>query len=520
MAVLLVFSGLAVLLWKRYYRGDTHNTAQRVLKNSTVPFVVRLIIRVLEFGFALVLYSSLAGEEIGPYTLAALLVAQYLGTFTEFGLGVLLTRDVAKDPSPAAASRLFGMTLSLRAIFVVAAIPIAGGIIAAYGMLAEFGIGEAITPVGQTVIWILLLTLIPSSYSGAVTALYNAAEEMEVPAIIELITATVSVLIRVTLLLLGFGIVGLAWTAVGVSTLTAAIYLVLQTRRFFPPRLYWDWPLIRSFVPMAFPLMLNNLLNVVFFRFDTFIVKAFGEGNGDLLVQQYAVPYQFINIALVLPPVITFAVFPMLARRAEGDRTLLATAQNRTLQLMLWLAFPVAMGMSLLAPNLIALITRSNAADYLPISAHVLAILAWFLPLSFVNGLLQYVLIAINQQWVITRAFLIGAVFNLTANLLFIPWFGLYAASIITILSEVVLLAVFLPVLRSETLTPPLAALAWRPAVATAAMGGAMIAIYAVGGWMAAVVIAPPVYVAVLWAVGAIGVEERALVRKLLSKDV
>jgi O-antigen/teichoic acid export membrane protein len=185
---------------------------------------------------------------------------------------------------------------------------------------------------------------------------------------------------------------------------------------------------------------------------------------------------------------------------------------------MLWLAFPVAMGMSLLAPNLIALITRSNAADYLPISAHVLAILAWFLPLSFVNGLLQYVLIAINQQWVITRAFLIGAVFNLTTNLLFIPWFGLYAASIITILSEVVLLAVFLPVLRSETLTPPLAALAWRPAVAAAAMGGAMAGAYAVGGWMAAVAIAPPVYVAVLWAVGAVGEEERALVRTLLSR--
>ncbi len=517
LGLLLFGSIIAIFLWQRFYRDDPNNTIRRILKNSTVPFGVRLIVRVLEFLFALVLYSTLAGEEIGPYTLAALLVAQYLGTITEFGLGVLLTREVAKDPSTA--PHLFGSTLTLRWLLVLAAVPIAAVIIGTYDVLASLGVGEPITPVGQMVIWVLLLTLIPSSYSGAVTALFNATERMEVPAIVELITAILSVLLRIGVLLIGAGIVGLAWVAVGVSTVTAGIYLVLQVRTFFRPTLHWDASLLKQMLPLAFPLMLNNLLNVVFFRFDMFLVKAFGGGQGDLLVQQYAVPYQFINIALVLPPVITFAVFPMLSRRARGERAALAEAQNRTLQVMLLLAFPIAMAICLLAPDMVTFITRRNAADYLPISAHVLAILAWFLPLSFVNGLLQYVLIAINQQWVITRAFIIGAVFNLLANLLLIPHYGLYAASVITILSEVVLIAVFLPRLRHEHLTPPLVALSWRPVLATLVMGGALLLLLAVDvPWVVAAVVAIPVYGGVLWGLGAIGPEERALLRRVVRR--
>jgi O-antigen/teichoic acid export membrane protein len=210
----------------------------------------------------------------------------------------------------------------------------------------------------------------------------------------------------------------------------------------------------------------------------------------------------------------------------------LALAQYRTLQALLLLAFRIAIGLTILAPDLVRLFARRNAGDYLPASANVLAILAWFLPLSFANGLLQYVLIAVNQQRAITRAFVVGAAFNLLANLLAVPWFSryllrpelsLYAASVITLLSEVVLLLVFLPILRREQLAPPLLALSWRPAVAALAMGAAMLAVHSLDPQaqllaLAAALAAPPVYLAALWLLGAFGAEERALVRRVLGR--
>lgn len=529
LAGVLLLTAIGALFWRRIYRDDAQNVARRVFKNSSVPLVLRLLVRGLDMAFFIILLRTLPGAEIGPYLLAILLVGQYLSTFTEFGLGVLLTREVAQDPE--AAPRLFGVTLVIRWLLVlVTAVPAAALLIGFYGLLAHLGVGEAMTPVGQAAIWVLLLTLFPSAYSGAVTALYNAAERMEVPALLEVVTAVLSLVARVTVLWLGFGVLGLAWASVGVTTVTALIYLGLQMRSFSRPILRWDRALIKSMLPLAFPLMLNNLLNAVFFRFDLFIVKAFGGGAGDLLVTQYDIAYKVISIAMILPPVITFAVFPLLARRAVGERVALAQAQNRTLQVLLLLAFPMAMGMSMLASGLILLLSGEAARQYLPVSAHVLALLAWFLPLSFVNGLLQYVLIAVNRQAAITRAFLIGAAFNLAANLVTIPiathvlmqpQLGLYAASVITILSEVVLFAVFHPLLRTEGLTPPLLALAWRPAIAAVAMGAAMgAALLLAGGWgwLVAALIAAPVYAVALWLLGAFGAEERALALRILGR--
>lgn len=515
---LLPLLGLGVLLWRRFYRDDEGNAARRVFKNSAVPLVLRLMVRAFDLAVFVVLQQTLPGVNIGPYALAVLLVGQYLGTFTEFGLGVLLTREVARDP--AAARRLFGATLLLRWILVMlAAAPFAALLIAVYSGLGALRLGEAITPVGQQAIWILLLTLIPGAYSSAVTALYNASERMEIPALVEVATAIIGLVVRLGLLWSGFGILALAWAAVGVTTGTAVLYFVLQSRHFFRPSVRWDASLIKQLLPLAFPLMLNNLLNIVFFRFDTFIIKAFGAGQGDLMVTQYDIAYKVVSVAMILPPIVTFAVFPLFSRRAASERAGLAQAQNRTLQALLLMVFPLAMGMSVLATPLVLLINGRNAAQYLPISAEVLAILVWFLPLSFVNGLLQYVLIAVNQQRAITRAFAIGAAFNLLANLLAVPWYGLYAASVITILSELVLFAVFRPLLRREGLAPPLLGLAWRPALAALLMGAAMLAVYRLGppGLLAAV-IAPPVYGAGLWALGAYGAEERALVRRVLGR--
>ncbi|MGQ9482202.1 flippase [Chloroflexus sp.] len=533
LVLLLIGAGLLILgtgsiLWRRLYRDDPANTARRIFKNSAVTFGLRLFVRGLDTVILLLLVGSLDPAALGAYNTAALLVAQYLATFTEFGLGVLLTREVARHPN--AAQRLFGVTLGLRFLLIgVAAVPVAWLVITAYHAIGALGLSEPLTGDGQQAIWILLLTLVPGAYSGAVTALYNAAERMEVPAVIEVFTALLSFLARIGVLVLGWGVIGLAWAAVFVSSITALIFLALQVRTFFTPTLSFDGTALRQLVPQALPLMLNNLLSVIFFRFDLFIVRAFGGSNADLLVQQYVLPYQLLNIALVLPPAVTFAVFPLLARRAGGVRSELASAQQRTLHLLLLIAFPLAMLMTVLADDLVWLFARRRFAEYLP-SVTVLAVLAWFLPLSFVNGLLQYVLIAIERQTAITRAFVIGAAFNLTANLIAIPlairWGrpqdALLAAAVITILSEVVLYMVFHPVLRREGLTPAIHRLMWRPALASLLMAVAMApAILWLPGWpgsVGAILIGPLVYVAGLWMLGAIGAEELALARRIAGR--
>jgi O-antigen/teichoic acid export membrane protein len=196
----------------------------------------------------------------------------------------------------------------------------------------------------------------------------------------------------------------------------------------------------------------------------------------------------------------------------------MANAQNGTLRLLLLVGFGLAALISGFANELIRLVNGRNADQFLPISADILAILAWFLPLSFANGLLQYVLIALDQQRSITRAFAIGAAFNLICNLIFIPIYGLYAAAVITILSEIVLLLVFWPILKREGVAPPIVSLSWRPGLAAALLLAAVVAANLLVGWWFALLISGPIYLGAAWLLGGIGPEERALIGRIVGQ--
>ncbi len=513
-AALLPLLIAAALLWRRYYREDAGNTARRVVKNSAIPTAVRMIVRAIDMAFALVLYRLLRPESIGQYDLAALLVVQYLGTFADFGLGTLLTREVARRPDEG--PRYFSTTLLMRWGFSLLTLPLAAAFIGVYGGLAVvLPDAQALSPDSAAAILILCLSLFPAAYNNVVTALFNAGERLEIPAAVELLTQIVSVFARVGVLLAGWGVIGLAWAAVGTTTLTSLILLALHVRLLFRPGLRWDGRFARTLLRPAFPLLLNSLLINVAFSFDSFILRAFTD---DLTVAQYRMPYRVLNVALILPPLLTGAVFPLIARSAEGDRAMFSRAYRLTLQVLLLAAFPIAVGTTVLASDLVRLfVGQQDAPMFLQVSDRALAILIWFLPLSYVNGLTQYVLIALNRQSAITRAFAAMSLFNLVANLLLIPLYGIYAASTLTILSEVILYLMFLPLLRREQAQQPLFALAWRPAVAALVMGAAMLAITRVS-WLAAAVVAPPVYLAALWILGAFGAEERALVRRVLGR--
>jgi O-antigen/teichoic acid export membrane protein len=514
---LLPLLGLAVLLWRRYYREDAGNTARRVVKNSAVPTAVRLVVRAIDMAFALVLYRLLAAEAVGQYDLAALLVVLYLSTFSDFGLGTLLTREVARRPEEA--PRFFGVTLLLRWGLALLAVPLALGFVGIYGGIAALvPDAKPLTSDGAAAILILCLTLFPSAYNNVVTALFNARERLEIPAAVELITQVVSVFARVGVLLAGWGVIGLAWAAVGATSLTALVFLVLQLRLLFPPRLLWDGVFARALLRPAFPLLLNALLINAAFSFDSFILRAFAD---DTVVAQYRMPYRVINVALILPPLLINAIFPIIARHAENNREALNQAYRRTLQVLLLAAFPIAVATTILAPALVTLfVGQSKAHEFLGASDPALALLIWFLPLSYVNGLTQYIMIALNRQAAITRSFAMMAAFNFTANLVLIaafPGYAILIASAVTVLSEVVLYITFLPLLRQEHAIPPLLSLAWRPVLAALLMGAAMLVAAGIGP-VAAALIAPVAYAAALWLLGAFGAEERALVRRVLGR--
>jgi len=256
--------------------------------------------------------------------------------------------------------------------------------------------------------------------------------------------------------------------------------------------------------------MLNHLLQSVFFKIDVLLLSQI---KGDEVVGWYSAAYKWVDAFLIIPAYSVLALFPLMSRRATDDPAGLTRAFEMARRWLLVIALPIAVAVTFLAEDLIGLL---GGAQYLPHGAVALRVMIWFLPFSFVNGLSQYVLIAIQRQRWITISFAVAVAFNLSANLVAIPPYGYVGAAVVTILTEVVLLVPFQHGLRALHAAPLLVA-TWRPAIATSAMA---LLLYGLGllrfPSLLEVMVALLVYAAVLWRLGGIPATDRAFLIRLL----
>lgn len=507
--VLLLLGGVVLVArwWGRLYReveAGRAALARRVLKNSLAPIVANLINKAIDFAFAVVVLHYLGVEGNGRYALAALLVGQYLTTVSDFGLGILASREVARNH--AEGNRYLWNTTWLRWTLGGLSLLVIPAIVRLYSLTRE-----PMHPDTVAALWLLGASLFPAGLAAAVSSLFTAYERMEVPAFAALLTNGLKVFAGVGVLIAGWGVVGLAASALGVTLANAGLFLYLQYRLLFPPRPELDVGLCRWMLREAFPLLLNNLLLLVFFRFDTFLLKPY---HGDRAVGAYDAAYKFLNATTVIPAYFTIALFPLFSRYALEDRARLGRAYRLALKVLLLLAFPIAVLTSVWARELIVLV---GGKDFIAAgSATALAILIWFLPLSYVNGVTQYLLIALNRQRWITGAFLIASVANIAANWATIPRYGLIAASVITILTEVVLLLCFWGIVRREMGQLPLWEVGWRPAVAAVAMLVSVAGLYRLGYGPVGLLLGVVLYAGVLAGLRVLSTEEQATLREML----
>jgi O-antigen/teichoic acid export membrane protein len=309
----------------------------------------------LDLGLAIVILRTLGPTDVGRYTWAVLIVG-YFDILINFGLGVLITRDVAREPS-AAGRYLGGALLTRSALWLIA-------MLLALLIAGPFASYFAINQETSAALVVLTLGIGISNLAGLVSALFNARELMEYPAMVTVFTTALKVALGVAALALGYAIVGLAVVSVVVNLATAIVLVALLFRLLGAPRLVASVPFSVKLLGLAYALMLNNLLATVFFRVDGLILRAV---QGDDALGWYSAAYRFIDGLNVIPSSLTLALFPVLSvlaarspgiaavasgadagREADGRVTTgasLVRATELALKVLLSLALPIAVGL-------------------------------------------------------------------------------------------------------------------------------------------------------------------------------
>jgi O-antigen/teichoic acid export membrane protein len=479
------------------------NTVRRILTNSAVPIGAQLFNQAVNLVFAIFMLRLLGVTGNGQYVVATT-VWLYAKTISDFGLGVLVTREVSR--SPGEAGELLGSSTLLRLLMLLVLTPLIGFYVLWGTQWSDLSRTSAIA------ILLLVVTIGPSSYTEAVNSIFNGRERMEFPAILNIFTNLCRFGFGLAALVAGWGVIGLATIALVSTVLSSLAFHVSARHLDVRPRWRLSRAQARTLILLSWPLLLNALLLNLFFRADVFIIQA---SKGDSELGVYDAAYKFINMLPLIPAYFTLAVFPLLSRYAVSSAAKLMDSYRLAAKLLFIVAWPITIGTMLLAPDLIRVLAGEA---FLPDSANALRILIWFAPVSYVNGITQYVLIAVNRQRTITIAFAVGVAFNFCANLLLVPVYGYVAAAAVTVATEAVLFVPLSIAVKRYVGDFNWIAFAIRPTLAAVAMGIAELATRRFDV-VPALIVGLIVYFAVLVLTGAIGRREAEIARMLLGRS-
>ncbi len=504
-------AGVALLLvavawaWGRYYRqdGDEH-AARRVAKNSLTPMSLSLLNKLIDMAFAMLMLRILAPEGAGRYQFAVTFIG-YFEILVRFGLGTLVTREVARDP--AQGRRYLSNALGLRVLLWLGSLPVMALLLLAYVLWT------GLTTDVVLAIAAFSLAVFLGNIADGFSAVFYAHERMENPAFVSTATTLVKVTLGAAVLLGGGGFVGLAAVSVISNLFTVIVLGALLTRDYFRPRLGLEPGFVGEMTRESFPLMINHLLATVFFQVDILLLQPM---RGSVEVGYYSAAYRYIRGLDIIPGYFTMALFPVMSRYAQSARDSLQRAYRLSLRLLFLVSLPLAVGTTFIARDLILLLAGPEYGQH---STVALRILIWYMPLGFVNSVTQYVLIALDEQHYLTRAFVIGVGFNLIANLITIPRWGYQAAAVVTVLSELALLIPFMRRVYRHLEPVPWLDLAWRPVAASAVMGLVLFGAQRLGVPVAAgIPLAGLVYLLALVALGVTRAEDMHLVMGLFRR--
>lgn len=210
------------------------------------------------------------------------------------------------------------------------------------------------------------------------------------------------------------------------------------------------WPLVeitslKKVAREIWPMSATLLLNVVYFRIDAFIlstVKSFAE------VGIYNVAYQIFQSLLVVPAYIMNSFYPLMLSDFTKDRKKFIGNLIKASFLMFGMAF-VGMILTLIfSPLVIEIITGGKGFAG---SATSLQILSLGFPAFFLSSVLMWTLIVFKKYKIMLAIYFTGLIFNILLNLILIPSYSYLGASVVTVLSEYLIL-----ILQLVILTPTL----------------------------------------------------------------
>lgn len=187
-------------------------------------------------------------------------------------------------------------------------------------------------------------------------------------------------------------------------------------------------------------LFVLTLSQTIFLNID---VTMLGFVKGDIEVGIYSVAVKIYNLASTLFSAISIVIIPQLSYSISQKKyDKVKVLQRYALSYILVLGIPMIFGINILTPEIVILLAGKSYISAVPI-LRILTVALLFVMFggAFIGNI---VLLPAAREKVFMQASILATFINIVLNYFLIPYYGMVAAAITTVLSELVILVVLI----------------------------------------------------------------------------
>jgi O-antigen/teichoic acid export membrane protein len=394
------------------------------------------------------LVSSQITEKI-LYLLMVILLARFLGKadygrliyalsfanlftfFWDFGLGRLITRDVAANRSMA--STIFSSKVKFQVLSCLAGILV----LSFYLLLFEGKTLEAF------LIFILGISTAFNYLSNSFRSVFIAFEKAEYETFFNVILRS-GLLVAIFLTThAGLGLIWISIVLLFFSLLNLSGSWVLVEKIFFRlafrERVVSFWSTIRD----SFPIALTIAFATFYLQINKILLLKW---KGAEATGIYGAVEMIVMTLMIISNSLVLATFPVISRENRISKEKTFPIYKSVFKFLITLGLPVALGGMLLNKEIISLIYGAEFSE----SKEVLKILIWVTPIVFLTNFTGSCLVAIDKQKLLAYIYGFNTLLNLALNLVLIPYYGYIGAAIAFLATEGVNLIIQYRVLKQH----------------------------------------------------------------------
>lgn len=269
-------------------------------------------------------------------------------------------------------------------------------------------------------------------FQDTLFASFKAHEKMKYQAYVNIFINISLLFIIIAITFTNLGLIGITLAYVLVNLIALGYDLYLIKKHIITPHFSFNPKFYKTLIIAGLPFAATGFLYTIYYSIDILMITEFLNTYATGL---YNSAYKLITVLTLFYSVYTSVIFPVMSKLFKNEKNLLNISFIKSIKYLLLVTIPIAVFIFFYGYDIIHI----YGSEFVEAS-DILKILIWTVCFLFVNGACSLILNASHEEYSVTKIYLIAATFNVILNLILIPKYSVYGASVATILSEILIL--------------------------------------------------------------------------------